>query len=167
MHPQIAERFEALELRRNVFVERVRALPPDKLDKTPGKGFFSPLEVVQHFAIAEEYDLTFLRKTPPSALKGKKPHVTFIFENAVKKMQRPEFPVATFGAMRPKGKTSLDHADKKWQTVRAEMAKYFEQVEKPSDPMVNFLFFFGLASAHDFLRLLEAHMTYHESRFPA
>jgi uncharacterized damage-inducible protein DinB len=165
MHPELEQRFDALQDRRKALIARVRALPPEQQKAKPGKGF-SPAEVIMHMALAEEGNINFMRKTPPTALKGKKPKVTFIFRKTVQAMENPAKPIATVGYMIPKGTVDLDEAEKKWTGLRSEMKSFLEQVENPSDPMCKFLFFFGLASADDYLKLMESHHTYHEQRFP-
>jgi len=166
MHPEITKRFIALEARRKAFVERVKALPQDKQTAKPNAKSFSPAEVVMHLAIAEQGNLGFLQKAPPPTLKGKKTHMTFIFKKTVASMQKPVKPIMTPSSMIPKGPVNVDEAARVWEDVRRETAKYLEQVATPDEPFIKFLFFFGLGSAADYLTLLEAHMTYHEQRFP-
>jgi len=166
MHQELARRFAALEDRRHKLVARVRALPADKQTQKPDANHFSPAEVIMHMALAEEFDVDFMRKTSPANLKGRKPHVTFIFRKTVAMMQNPVKESRTLGAMVPRGAPSLTEAETAWEEVRQDTAQFLEQVEKPSDPMVKFMFFFGLASASDYLTLIEAHHTYHERRFP-
>ena len=166
MHPEVAKRFEGIENRRKAIVKRVQALPADKQAARPdGKGF-SPIEVIQHFALAEEGNVKFLRKAPPESLQGKKAHVTAIFRFTVRSMANPVKAVSTVGYMIPKTTVSLDEAAKSWETIRKETAFYLEQVRSPTDPFIKFLFFFGLGSANDYFDLMEAHLTYHEARFP-
>lgn len=166
MHPEIDRRFKAIEDRRHAMVARVRALPKDKQSLKPDENHFSPVEVIMHMALAEQFDMAFVRKAPPETLKGKKPKMTFIFRKTVEMMAKPVREVRTMGAMVPKGVESLTEADTAWDEVRRETAEYLEKLESPQDPLVKFLFFFGLASASDYLTLIEAHMTYHEQRFP-
>lgn len=166
MNPDVAKRFEAIEKRRKALVDRVRALPLDRQNAKPGGKGFSPVEVIQHFALAEGGNVKFLRKTPPETLQGKKAHVTGIFRFTVKSMVNPVKAVQTVGYMVPKATVTIDEAAKQWEEVRKETAFYLEQVKSPTDPFIKFLFFFGLGSANDYFDLMEAHLTYHEARFP-
>ncbi|HTQ08685.1 MAG TPA: DinB family protein [Fimbriimonadaceae bacterium] len=166
MNEQIAKRFRALEERRHNLVARVKALPLDKQTRKPDENRFSPTELIMHMALAEQYDLALVKHHPPVTLKGRKPHVTWLFRKAVNSMQNPTREMPTFGPMVPKGAFSLLEADTAWEEVRQETAKFLEQVEQPSDPFMKHKFFFGLASASDYLTLIEAHLTYHERRFP-
>jgi hypothetical protein len=167
MHPEIAKRFEAIEKRRKVLVDRVRALPLDRQNAKPGGKGFSPVEVIQHFALAEAGNVKFLRKTPPETLQGRKAHVTGIFRFTVRSMANPVKAVGTVGTMVPKNAVTVEEADRQWEEVRKETAFYLEQVKSPTDPFIKFLFFFGLGSANDYFDLMEAHLTYHEARFPS
>ncbi|MEQ1823511.1 MAG: DinB family protein [Fimbriimonadaceae bacterium] len=166
MNAEIESRFNKLEERRQALVARVRALSPEKQQAKPSPKEFSPAEVLMHFFLAEDSNVAFLRKTPPSSLKGKTPKMTFIFRKTVASMEQPTKAIATVGYMIPKGTTNVDEADQKWATSRADLKGFLEKVENPKDPFCKFLFFFGLASADDYLRLMESHMTYHEARFP-
>ncbi len=166
MHPALEKRFRDLEERRRKLVGRVRELPQDKQNLKPDANHFSPAEMIMHMAMAEQFDVAFMRKNPPSTLTGKKPKVTFIFRKTVADMQNPVKEVRTLGAMVPKGACSLTEAETAWEEVRSDTKEYLEQVEGPDAPMVKFMFFFGLASASDYLTLIEAHHTYHEQRFP-
>ena len=166
MHPDLQKRFDGIEERRRALVTRVRALPDDKQGTKPGPNQFSPIEVIAHFALAEDSNNNFMRKTPPSSLRGKKPKVTFIFRHVVRSMQNPAKPLGTPPYMIPKTDVDLNEVDRKWGEAREELRGFLGQVENPSDPLCKFLFFFGLASADDFLTLIESHLTYHEHRFP-
>src|SRR5579862_4759937 len=147
MHPDIAARFEKLEDRRKALVERVRALPEDKQKLQPARGEFSPVEVLAHMALAENFDLEQMKKMPPSELKGKRPKPSFIFRNAIKKMSAAQ-KLPTFGAMTPAGDFGVDQAAKDWEYVRQGLRGYFEQVESPSDPIAR-MKLFGVLSASD------------------
>lgn len=166
MLPEISKRWKDLEDRRAKFVARVRALPVEKQNQKPTPKLFSAAEVVQHFAQAEDYDLAFLRKTPPSSLASRVAKPTFIFRKTISMMENPVRSVATAPAMVPRGAVDLDKAEKNWDTARQELEKYFDEVTDARAPMVKFNFLFGLVSAADFLSLLESHMHYHEVRFP-
>ena len=165
MHPEIAKRFEGIEQRRKALVARVKALPPDKQNQKPDPKSFSPAEVIMHMALAEASNVGFMKKHPPRTLKGKKPRMTFIFRKTVSSMQNPIKLLATVPYMVPKGTVILAEADKAWAEVRKETAGFLEQVNGPNEPFIKFLFIFGLGSASDYLTLMEAHLTYHESRF--
>jgi hypothetical protein len=167
MHPELQRRFEALEERRKALVARVEELPAEQQTAKPGPNQFSPVEVIMHMALAEQGNVSFMRKTPPSSLKGKKPKTTFIFRKTVQMMEKPAKQIRTVPYMIPRSGITLSQAKKAWEDIRSETAGFMQQVEGPDEPMVKFLFFFGLGSASDYLRLIESHTTYHEQRFPA
>jgi hypothetical protein len=166
VNPEIAKRFEGIETRRKALVKRVRDLPTDKQNLKPSAKEFSPVEVIQHMVLAERGNVAFLTKSPPPTLKGKRPKTTFLFRVTVAKLQNPTKPLATVKYMVPTGPVDLEKAAKDWESVRQETAGFLEQVERPDEPFIKFLFFFGLGSASDYLSLLGAHLTYHEQRFP-
>ena len=141
-------------------------LSPEKQNAHPDPKAFSAAEVIEHFALTEEWNLGFLRKNPPTSLKGKAVKHGLLFKTAVSQMQNPVKQIATISKMTPKGSVDPVLAAKHWEVVRKEMAGFFEQVSDVNAPFAKFLFFFGTLSASDYLDLLEAHITYHEVRFP-
>ena len=163
MHPEIASRFEALEQRRALFTNRVRALSADKQKTHPGKGEFSPLEVLQHMALAEQFDVELMRKRPPEQLKGRRAKTNFIYRNAISKMESGRR-LPTMGSMVPRSSLNADEADQEWGGVRANIRQFLEKADSPEAPVMKSIL--GTLSAADLLRLFEAHMHYHEARFP-
>lgn len=164
MHPEIASRFEKLELRRVALIERVRAMAADKQTAAPAPKEWSPAQVVMHMALAEKFDLDIFRKNSPEALKGKPLKHTFIFKNVMSNMTNAK-KSPTLKAMTPNVDVQLDQAAKAWEDVRKGIAGCLEKVDGPGAPMTkNFLF--GTLSASDWLGLFEAHTHYHETRLP-
>lgn len=166
MEASIKKRFDALEDRRVAFMGRVRALTPEQQAAQPAPGLFSPAEVVKHFALVENGNLQFLRNTPPSTLKDRKPRVGFIFNQVVKAGQSASKRLPTLPYMIPREAVDLDAAGKEWAAARAELTTYLEAVQAPDKAFCKFTFFFGLASADQFLTIMESHMHYHEVWFP-
>jgi len=165
MHPEIAKRFDSLEDRRKALVSRVKALPPDKQTAREGKEF-SPVEVIRHFALAEEFNLKLLAGHPPETLRGKKPKTTFLFKKTVDRMRQGKRRVMPPPMLVPHEAISLEQADKNWAAARDKIRTYLETPKAPADPFIRFFFVFGIGSAADFLNLQEAHMAYHESFTP-
>lgn len=167
MNSELKKRFENLEHRREAMVDRVRALSPERQKARRDPNAFSPLEVIQHFALAEEGNLKFLRENPPPMLQDKKPKTRFVYRMVVKQLRSADKMIRTLPSMVPKAAGTLDHADRQWAVAREELAVFLEQVDEPDEPFCKFSMLFGLGSADDYLRLMEAHMHYHEKRFPA
>jgi len=163
MHPELASRFEALEKRRLAFTERVRSLSPDQQKAHPAPKEFSPLEVLQHMALAEQFDVELMRKRPPEQLRGRRARTNFIYRNAISKMESGRR-LPTMGSMVPRTSLSANEADQDWQGVRANVRQFLEKAETPETPVMKSIL--GTLSAADLLRLFEAHMNYHEQRFP-
>ena len=163
MHPELSSRFEALEKRRLAFTERVRSLSPEQQKAHPAAKEFSPLEVLQHMALAEQFDVELMRKRPPEQLKGRRAKTNFIYRNAINKMESGKR-LPTMGAMVPKSTLNANEADQEWQGVRANVKQFLEKAETPEAPVMKSIL--GTLSASDLLRLFEAHMKYHETRFP-
>ena len=166
MNTEIKRRFDALEARRKAMVERVKALTPEKQTAHPDPKAFSPVEVIKHFALAENGNLQFLRNAPPQSLQGQKPHLRFVYHKVLGSMQDASKRVGTVPYMVPDSKVTFEDGDRSWEAARAELAGYLEPIDSPEDPFCKFMFLFGLGSADDYLALMEAHMHYHEVRFP-
>jgi hypothetical protein len=165
MCPEIESRFGQLEERRKKLVERVRALPEAARAKSPGARSFSPNQLIMHMALAEGVDLGHMTKCPPSMLAGRKPKPTFVFRQAVKRLSQASR-MPTMRSMLPPAQVSLEHAEQRWDEVRAGIAGMLGQVASPDAAVIKY-FPFGTLSASDLLLLLEAHSHYHETLFPA
>ena len=164
MHPDIAQRLEFLELRRQALVDRVKALPVEKQTAKPDSKSFSPVEVIAHMALSEQVSIDRMKKLGPKDLIGKVPRTTFIYKKVVTDMNKGK-KMGTPSNMIPQGRVSLDHAEKAWEHARKELTVFLNEVKRPDDPMQQF-FVFGTLSAHDLLALFEAHTHYHEVLFP-
>ncbi|MHB8634923.1 MAG: DinB family protein [Fimbriimonadaceae bacterium] len=166
MNAEIKKRFDALETRRQSLTSRVRALTPAQQTAHPDPKAFSPLEVLKHFALAENGNLQFLRNTPPASLQGQKPRLRFVYHKVLSSMQSAEKRVGTVPYMVPRGALTVEDADRSWASARAELAGFLEPMDSLDDPFCKFMFLFGTGSVGDYLALMEAHMHYHETRFP-
>jgi hypothetical protein len=166
MNQEIQSRFEDLEKRRVALTSLVLALTPEQQQAHPDPKAFSPAETLEHFALAEQFNLSFLQKTPPSTLAGKKASARFGYKFALDGLQKAAHVMQPLPVMCPKGTVIAASAAKKWEGVRALTEKYLDKVTNPDAAFAKMLFFFGTLSANDYLALMEAHMSYHEKRFP-
>lgn len=164
MHPEIAQRLEYLEMRKEALIGRVRALPPEKQSARSDAKSFTPVEMIAHLAISEQMTADRMKKVGPKDLIGKSPRASFIFRKMVDKMNRGQ-KMKSPTAMLPQERPNLDHSEQAWQRARNELKLFFNDVKRPDDPMQQ-IFIFGTLSAHDVLVLLESHLHYHEVRFP-
>jgi len=167
MNTEIKKRFDDLEKRRLAMTARVRGMTPAQQNAHPDPRAFSPVEVIKHFALAENGNLQFLRNNPPSSLQGQKPHLRFVYHKVLNSMQSADKFVGTLPYMVPHGALTLEDADRSWEAARAELAGFLEPMEGPDEPFCKFMFLFGLGTVSDYLALIDAHMHYHEVRFPA
>ncbi|HWD40810.1 MAG TPA: hypothetical protein VG944_18320 [Fimbriimonas sp.] len=167
MHPDIEKRWNGVEERRVALVKRVEGLSgPDQITR-PKAGSFSPAEMIMHMALAERWNVGMMKKSPPPSLKGRKVKHGIFWDKTLETMRHPSGEVRTMPQMTPKGQVHLKDAEKAWEDVRKEMRVYFAQCETPDSPMLKHMFLIGTLSASDYLDLLEAHLHYHEVRFPS
>lgn len=92
MHPDLQTQWNALEDRRKAFVDRVTTLSPDLQSSRPSAKDFSPVEVLMHFALVEDFDLQLMKKAPPTTLVGKKAKPNFIYRFVIYGQRANESP---------------------------------------------------------------------------
>ena len=166
MRKSIEDRFNALEVRREAMVERVRALDESKRDVKPATGF-SPVGVVEHIALMEEFNVGFLDLMPPDRLSGEKTVLRILGKMVGKGLNDPtKYMSRTLPAAVPKGPIGIETAAVHWTSVRGRLRAHFVNVSEPDAAFIKMDWLFGTLSANQYLDLVEAHMRYHEVRFP-
>src|ERR1019366_10332325 len=113
MNTEIKGRGESLKRRRKALTERVLALLPEKQVAHPDPKAFSPVEVIKHFALAENGNLQFLRNNPPASLQGQKTHLRFVYHKVLSQMNGASKRVGTMPYMVPDSKVTLDDGDRR------------------------------------------------------
>lgn len=163
----LAKRYVALEDRRLALVARVRAMPPEKRMARPDPSSFAALEVVEHFALVEHFNMVFLDRAAPSTLGGQRPALRMLGKYVMKGMQNPERGMPTLPQAEPQGSLVLDESASKWEGARWKLKRYLDEVTDPDAAFIKMAWMFGTLSATMYLDLVEAHMAYHEKRLPA
>lgn len=62
MSASLMQRLEALEVRRRALFERLEGLDPDLLNRPPGEGRWSMVQVMSHLIRSEELSLSYLQR---------------------------------------------------------------------------------------------------------
>lgn len=162
MHQAIDARFQALENRRRALIASVRALPEAKQTAKASRKEFSPVETIMHMAEADQIYVDELKRTPPTILKARSAHPTFVFRRVVSTLNAGTT-VPAIGKLDTKTSATIDEGAAAWDQTAAALATFLQQIESPEAAFVK-RFPFGVMSAADLLELLEAHMSYHEAR---
>lgn len=166
MRKAIEDRYKALEVRREAMIERVRALDESRRDLKPEQGF-SPVGVIEHIALMEEFNVGFLDLLPPERLSGEKTVIRVLGKMVFKGLSDPtKYMGRTLPAAIPKGTTGIETATVHWTSVRTRLWNHFQSVSDPDAAFIKMDWLFGTLSANQYLDLVEAHMRYHEVRFP-
>jgi hypothetical protein len=163
MHPDLQTQWNALEDQRKAFVDRVTSLSPELQSTRATSKDFSPVEVLMHFALVEDFDLQLMRKAPPTTLAGKKAKPNFIYRFVIYGQSNGKR-VPTASNMTPQVNVNLTEATEKWAKARQEIAELLDPLPGPDAPAIRHPLF-GLLSAADLIHLLSAHTRYHEIRF--
>ena len=164
----IEERMNAMEARRSVLIDRVRAMDDAKQHVKPANGGFSPVEVIEHFALMESFNADFLDRTPPETLTSEKTAIRMMGKMVLKGLKDPiKFMGNTLPAAVPKSSNiGIETATVHWGAVRSRLRNHLQGVTDPDAAFIKMMWLFGTLSANQYLDLLESHLDYHERRMP-
>ena len=158
-------RHAELRAKKLEFADRLMKIDPSKRNNKPADNGFTPAELMEHMAKAEEFNLVFLRKVSPKQIEGRKvkpgPFYNFVLKSfqTLKRTSAPPM-------LKPSKQPDIDSAYSQWKSHLDEVEKFLGQVSTPSAPFVKMNFLFGTLSADQFLTFQEAHVHYHEHYFP-
>ncbi|HWD40713.1 MAG TPA: DinB family protein [Fimbriimonas sp.] len=165
MHLQLRNRFEALEERKKAFIARIKALPVEAQSHRPSPNRFSPVEVAMHLALSQRASTEAAKKLRPETAKAMHPRPTFLYKQTVANLKAANRWLPTFGARVPSAGSTLDQAEQTWDWAQSDLKSLLEWAEHPQS-VVTKEFPFGVLSAAQLLDLFDAHLHYHEARFP-
>ncbi|MBS1719055.1 MAG: DinB family protein [Armatimonadetes bacterium] len=159
------DRHRALKTAKQEFAKRLLAIPADKRHVQPSDGGFSPAELMEHLAKAEEFNLKFLRKVGPQQIASRRvkpgPFYNMIL-GSFTNLKRTSAPPM----LKPAKTPDMDSHHSTWMKHLEEVESFITQVPSGSSPFIKMNFLFGTLSADQFLAFQEAHMKYHDHFFP-
>lgn len=159
------ERHQALMASKHDFVERLLSIPESHWHTQPSDGGFSPAELMEHLAKAEEFNLKFLRKTPPRDIATRKVRPGFMYNmilKSFKSLKRTSAPPM----LKPAKSPNMRLQQEQWRKYLQEVDSFLGQVSAADLPFIKMNFLFGTLSADQFLAFQEAHIAYHSHYFP-
>lgn len=150
-----------LEERRKQFLAKIESLPADKQLAKPRPGEMSPYDVYEHLALSEEVALNRM-KSRQGLGSGDKAKPNFIFGMALKRLNSG-VRMPAYKSLVPDVKDAKA-AQQHYEQVRAGLREFIcagsEGTALLTYPPV------GKLDAGQIMQVFEAHMTYHEKRFP-
>lgn len=159
------ERHSALRVKKEALGMRLMELPEKDRITAPSDGGFSPTELMEHLAKAEEFNLVFLRKVSPKQIANRMVKPGPIYRMILKSFQDLKR-VAAPPMLKP-SKTSIMEAEfARWKKGLDEVETFLAQVPSADAPFIKMNFLFGTLSPNQFLDFQEAHIKYHDHYFP-
>jgi hypothetical protein len=164
MSPSLQKKFQELEQKIGVTIQRVSELSEDQKRTRVGSSF-SPLEMLEHMAVVEELYVEHINKQRNRIKNTNATRPLFTFRLLLKLMQRPvSMTTPTPGIMMPKGKMSEHEAGSRWLAARKEILDYLsgfdDHIGAFKEP------FIGWLTPEDFFECIRIHQQYHDDRLP-
>lgn len=159
------ERHKTLVATKKELAAKLLAIDPSKHHLPSQDGGFSPAELMEHLAKAEEFNLVFLRKAAPPQISGRKvkpgPFYRMIL-NSFQNLKRTSAPPM----LKPTKTPDIQAKHQIWLKHLDEADGFLGQVAGADQPFIKMNFLFGTLSANQFLDFQEAHIKYHNHYFP-
>lgn len=159
------ERNRVLKATKQELASKLLAIPEAKRLEEPKDGGFSPAELMEHLAKAEELNLKFLRKAGPLQISHRqvKPGPMYrMILGSFQKLKRVSAPPM----LKPTKSPNLEQQHDQWMRLLDELDAFMSQTSSSSGPFIKMNFLFGTLSADQFLDFQEAHIKYHNHFFP-
>lgn len=159
MLPQLRQRFDAIEERRNSLLSRLRAENEDRLRYHPAPGSWSMLQVVQHLVLLEQIVLKAMMKGARPGVRRRWWHrigawmMAFVFRYGFR-VSAPTRKVV------PLDDTPLGESARPWAELRAQMAAFLETATPDSATALGFRH--PLAGPLDLAGTLDFVATHHD-----
>lgn len=145
--------------------EKLLAIPESKHQEKPKDGGFTPAELMEHLAKAEEFNLKFLRKLGPKQIENRKVKPGPMYKSILDSFQNLKRTAAP-PMLKPAKMPNMQEQHARWMTHLNEVDKFVSQVASSDAPFIKMNFLFGTLSADQFMDFQEAHIKYHNHSFP-
>lgn len=159
------DRHQALVAKKRELASKLLAFSEPLRATHPKDGGFSPAELMEHLAKAEEFNLKFLRKVGPGQIVGRKvkpgPMYKMIL-GSFQNLKRTSAPPM----LKPAKSTNMEQQHALWMKHLDEVDSFLSQVPSADGPFIKMNFLFGTLSPSQFLDFQEAHIKYHDHYFP-
>lgn len=159
----LEERIQISESIRQKLTHRVASLVPELQNHRPNPGDFSAIEMLEHMALVEMLNASFIEPSIKSKAVQKAPKPNFIYRFVMKGMGKGKR-VPTDKKFIPTSDPTLESAMAKWEAARGKILQHLRASE--ANPTAIKHQFFGRLSAFQLLDLLDKHCEYHNHFFP-
>jgi hypothetical protein len=159
------KRFRRIRAEEEAMACEILAIQEPGRSRNPSDGGFSPTELMEHMAKAEEFQLEFLRKSPPTTLGGRRVRPGF-FYGFVLKSFRALKRISSPPMLRPTARPASEGEYARWIRLLDEAEQYVGQASSPEAAFIKMNFLFGTLSVEQYLDFQEAHVNYHRHYFP-
>lgn len=159
-----ARLFDEIERKKVELLRYTDTLSAARLAQRPGKGEWSPLEVIEHLLIVEEMIAQADRVSPGTVRVSVKSRIFMAL--AVGPM-RPAFRMPTMPVLQPKVTGDYASLKARWSQARSRIAEIVRQAEgRPRDEAQILHPMAGAMSAEQAIDFLNVHLRYHAKHFP-
>ena len=159
------DRHQALKATKIELAKRLLDIPEPSRHTSPKDGGFSPAELMEHLAKAEEFNLKFLRKVGPKQIANRRVKPGPMYDMILKTFQNLKRTSAP-PMLKPAKTPNMQQQHSLWMKHLDEVETFLSQAGSPDSPFIKMNFLFGTLSADQFLAFQEAHVKYHTHYFP-
>ena len=160
--PQMGSLYQSIEKRKAAMLNIIDALTDEQRRESPAPAEWSPLQVMEHVVVVEEW---MANPLPPGndriLLKGRL-FILLGVGSMRRGLRMPTLPEAA-----PCGDTNFAVIRERWENARERIAARLETITPETRPSPIALHpVAGPLNAQQTLQLLDAHLTYHLRYFP-
>jgi uncharacterized damage-inducible protein DinB len=159
--------FQALLTRykreREAFRNRVGKLDPEHASQKSGGDAWSAAQVIGHMAIAEQFYVNAIVEAAELGLEGT-PSTSLMIPIGCLIMNLG-IQIPNPREMEPPSEIDLNEALQGFDSAGAAFIKWMESAEDPDQKVMAKTGMLGMVSAHQMLKMMDAHLTYHKLRF--
>lgn len=159
----LEDRIAISETIRTNLIQRVSALSPEEQQSRANPGDFSPIEMLEHMALVEGLNASFIESSIANGAIKKAAKPNFIYRFVMKGMRGGKR-VPTDKQFIPSEVVSFESATANWNSARSQIIEHLRQnAEHPTAIKHKY---FGRLSSFQLLDLLYSHCEYHDHFFP-
>jgi uncharacterized damage-inducible protein DinB len=158
--------FQALLTRfkreREAFRNRIGKLDPVRAAHKPGGDAWSAAQVIGHMAIAEQFYVNAIVEAAELGIEGTPTQSLMIPIGCL--IMNWGIPIPNPPEMEPPAEIDLQEALQGFDSAGAAFLKWMESAEDPKHQVMAKTRMLGNVTAHQMLKMMDAHLTYHKRK---
>jgi uncharacterized damage-inducible protein DinB len=158
--------FQALLARfkqgRAAFRNRIGQLDPAKATQKANQTSWSPAQVIGHLAIAEQFYVNAIVEAAELGIEGTPTQSLMIPIGCL--IMNWGIPIPNPPEMEPPSEIDLQEALQGFDSAGAALIKWMESAEDPEHKVMAKTGMLGNVTAHQMLKMMDAHLTYHKRK---